>query len=389
MSKFIITVLILLAGSASGQILSSSAEVVRLKLYDTTQVRAGVVTRNHTIDIDSNSFTIKSWGDECEFRVDIKPQNQLAALVKPSLKLINGRPSFKTGTTQRAHELFVRRDGNFEWNIELATEPVNKTLAFPITTKGLIFYYQPKLTQAEIDEGNSRPDNIVDSYAVYHKDYQTTARNNYTDTRGIRNVYMTGKAFHIDKPFIYDEHGDTMWVPIYIDTVVDSLYMTIPNTWVSYPATIDPIFGENGIGGTEHTISGSQVRHCQFTMGGTSGEIDSITVYLFNPDGSGKDIGTAVYDDTGDDPVNLVDSSYTRVTVGNYVTDWIGSAHPSSVALTASTAYWLSMFPAGGIRMHYDVASTNYSEGHFNDPWPPNDPAEDGWNVYSNRLYSL
>ena len=60
-------------------------------------------------------------------------------------------------------------NGDFEFEYILKSIPSSNVIEFDIETKGLNFFYQPELTQQEIDEGASRPENVIGSYAVYHK----------------------------------------------------------------------------------------------------------------------------------------------------------------------------------------------------------------------------
>ena len=131
--------ILLLAGSVSAQISISNAEVASIKLYDTTKVDAKVNTKQHTIDLDSNSFSVRSWG-ECAMTVDIAPEaTDLSASVAPSLTSMNEWPRFRTGTTAKTNDLFVREDGHFEWNIDLASKPDTNVFTYSIETEGLDF----------------------------------------------------------------------------------------------------------------------------------------------------------------------------------------------------------------------------------------------------------
>ena len=79
-----------------------------------------------------------------------------------------------------------------------------------IKSKGLDFFYQPPLTQKEIDEGAFRPENVVGSYAVYASEQKT----NYVGGK----LYRTGKVGHIFRPKIIDSAGTEVWGKLNIDT---------------------------------------------------------------------------------------------------------------------------------------------------------------------------
>jgi len=143
--------------------------------------------------------------------------------------------------------------GSFEYEITLAdskagTGELLREITFPINSSSLEFYYQPELTQKEIDDGAYRPDNVVGSYAVYH-----SSKKNYV----IGQVnYGTGKAFHIYRPMLIDSKGGT----VYADLIITENSLTIDFSKISewlekanYPVTIDPEFGYTGAGGSSDT----------------------------------------------------------------------------------------------------------------------------------------
>jgi len=65
---------------------------------------------------------------------------------------------------------------------------------------GLDFWYQPALTQEEIDNGAEMPENVKGSYAVYWK-----KRN---------NQYKMGKFCHIYRPRLFDANGSWKWAKL-------------------------------------------------------------------------------------------------------------------------------------------------------------------------------
>ena len=57
-------------------------------------------------------------------------------------------------------------EGGYEFEVVLNEKPDSNVLQFSLDTNGVDFFYQPPLTDDEIKQGASRPDNIVGSYAV-------------------------------------------------------------------------------------------------------------------------------------------------------------------------------------------------------------------------------
>lgn len=106
----------------------------------------------------------------------------------------------------------VCEGGSLELKWTLKSSTLN-SFSFPIATENLKFYYQPPLTQEEIDEGAFQPDNVTGSYAVYHESK-------------MNNEYKAGKAFHIYRPKAIDNLGNEVWCDLNITD--DVLTVTIP-----------------------------------------------------------------------------------------------------------------------------------------------------------------
>jgi len=100
------------------------------------------------------------------------------------------------------------------------------------------FWYQPPMTDEEIADGYSRPDDIVGSYAVYKKD---DAFNE------------TGKVMHIYRPRIEDANGD--WVYGNLRYEDGMLEVATPIEFLEkakYPVRIDPTLGYTTVGATTY-----------------------------------------------------------------------------------------------------------------------------------------
>src|SRR3990167_3247413 len=135
-------------------------------------------------------------------------------------------------------------DGGVEIEIILNEKPSTNVFDFTIDgAENLDFFYQPALTQAEIDEGAERPENVVGSYAVYHK----TKENHRVGSTN----YATGKAFHIFRPKAVDNDGNEVWAELsYAD---DVLSVIVPEKFLEtaiYPVVVDPTLGYTSIGAT-------------------------------------------------------------------------------------------------------------------------------------------
>jgi len=205
--------------------------------------------------------------------------------------------------------------GSFEYEIVIAnskagTDEILSSISFPITSSGLNFYYQPELTQEEMDEGAYRPDNVVGSYAVYH----STKRDHIIG----QTNYRAGKAFHIYRPMLIDNAGDITWADLMITDTELIIDFSKIQDWLSkakYPVRIDPTFGYTTAGASmtpiEDEIKGS---------GGTpsAGTGDTIHAYLGSSSGAHK-AKAALYDADGNGPI---DNGICPEISISYVIEW-------------------------------------------------------------------
>lgn len=131
----------------------------------------------------------------------------------------------------RFYELDGFEDGGFEFDVVFDKKPKSNVVTWTLQHKNLDFFYQPPLTQAEIGDGASRPEDVEGSYAVYHK----TARNNKVGSK----EYRTGKAFHIYRPYVEDANGDRAWAVLNITDT--EMTKTMPDDFLIsavYPITL-------------------------------------------------------------------------------------------------------------------------------------------------------
>lgn len=151
-------------------------------------------------------------------------------------------------------------DGGFEFEWVLPKKPVSNVLTATIQTKELDFFYQPALTEQEIAGGAQRPDNVVGSYAAYHKSKR--------DNRVGGKEYKTGKAFHIYRPEAIDANGERTWCDLYIDEQAGILTVTVPQKFLDgavYPVKVDPTFGYTTAGESSSEAGGNDFHGTMYT----------------------------------------------------------------------------------------------------------------------------
>jgi hypothetical protein len=154
-----------------------------------------------------------------------------------------------------AADLQTKEPAFDEYEIVLKELPKTNIFSIPFTTKDLVFYYQPPLTQ-ELDPREYdviteteayrkgvrvvyRPENVVGSYAVFHSSKSG-------------NEAGTGKLFHIYRSEAWDAKGNSVWCDMKIAD--GAIVVIVPQKFLDnavYPVVVDPTFGYTSIGGTE------------------------------------------------------------------------------------------------------------------------------------------
>ena len=277
----------------------------------------------------------------------------------------------------REHVFIQNENGGYELESILLEKPASNILTFHIETQGLKFYYQPELTQEEIDRGAFRPENVVGSYAVYH-----ASRTNVHSNKEDALKYKAGKAFHIYRPKAIDDAGNEIWGDLHIDEQKGTLSVTIDQGWLDaaiYPVRVDPNFGYEVAGGSSKAII-ENIRGSVFTIT-EEGTGSSITFYAqsWGDDVDAK-LAAAIYLHSDS---SLVGST-TPVDIGttDQLTQWWTTNFASPPSLTASTAYvlvaWGDDYSLS--TLYYDAGDVD--QGHddagvwtYGDPPPWPNPA--------------
>jgi hypothetical protein len=129
-----------------------------------------------------------------------------------------------------------------EYEIVLKEAPKTNVFTIPFTTKGLVFHYQPPLTQ-ELDPREY--DSITETEAyrkgvrvVYRPENVVGSWIGCFDAKS-SNQYGTGKLFHIYRPYAEDAKGNRVWCDLKI--VESALITVVPQTFLDkavYPVVI-------------------------------------------------------------------------------------------------------------------------------------------------------
>lgn len=167
-------------------------------------------------------------------------------------------------------------DGGFEIEISLKGKPETNRFHFVVEgAEELDFFYQPALTPDELKQGAVRPENVIGSYAVYHKEKEGRLEEGTN--------YGTGKAFHIFRPKAIDARGRETWAELtYINGV---LIVEVPQAFLDtsyYPVRVDPTIGYTSQGASDWVIcSGAADNAVAWKASGLAGgTVTKISQYL-------------------------------------------------------------------------------------------------------------
>lgn len=247
-------IILLLAGSVLAQ---NGQRLNRHKFYDTTVVEdfERVRKRRLTADVDSTGIAVYAWGTECYFKVNLLDRMLIVADFYEQGQH-NGYPYIKYGNNRWRFRMYVNADNEFEFDAIIRSRPANGryTIPFNIETQGLRFLFQDSADVYDPPYKTSSPENW-NSYAVYH----ATRKNNVTRSDGSYEEYGCGKAFHINRPRVWDNAGDTVWGFIQINLGVGRMIIGADSAWMHdptrvYPVTIDPSIGKTVAGASRATI---------------------------------------------------------------------------------------------------------------------------------------
>lgn len=145
-----------------------------------------------------------------------------------------GEPTLeeKASDVRKKQVYFEPKGETFEYGIVLSEVPESNTFCYEMEdAENYDWFKQPPLTDVEIAEGAFRPENVVNSYAVYHK----VLKNHIVG----KTNYETGKAFHRYRPQAVDANGETSWGDS--NFVNNQICDTFDSTWLEgaqYPVKI-------------------------------------------------------------------------------------------------------------------------------------------------------
>ena len=249
----------------------------------------------------------------------------------------------------------------YEFEIVLPKKPTTNKIEFAIQTKGLDFFYQPALTQAEIDEGQFRPENVVGSYAVY------CSENKINLTGG--KLYRTGKFGHIYRPKIIDSIGKSIWGVLNIDVPLGLLTITIDQSFLDiavYPVFIDPTFGYTTAGASGAGYGANWINSSSLTYTGAVGTGVSMSIYGAKG-AANSNLQMALYNTAS--PSNLIANGSTPSVLVNSTAQWWTSNFSTGPTLSA-VQYYLAYNQDNAPTIYYDSGANRYYVSQAFGTWP-------------------
>ena len=256
-------------------------------------------------------------------------------------------------------------DGGFEIEVYLKEKPNTKEFSFVLDgTENLDFFYQPPLTEERSRHEDTctetqcvdvqgrvtavRPENVIGSYAVYHK-----SKSDYVV--GHTN-YATGKAFHVYRPKAIDANGNETWGTL--NFANNTLSVVVPEEFLekaTYPVRVDPTFGYTSIGGSQDYLEPDWVDGARYTTPSDIDTIESLTWYnqrFFSSD----HFKAVVYDSSG----NLVTNGVGDETNSPASFAWTTSSFSTAPSVSGSTNYAITIVTDGEPDFKYDSVGGTY-----------------------------
>ncbi len=234
------------------------------------------------------------------------------------------------GVDEEVHA-YPLENGDFEIEVVLNKKPDTNVFEFQLDGyEDLDFWYQPELTQTELDEGAFRPENVVGSYAVYHK---VKANHIIGQTN-----YQTGKAYHIYRPKVIDDNGVEVWGELNYNNGI--LSVIVPQGYLDnakYPVRVDPTFGFTDVGGTT-SLGQDRASVSKFTLS-EDGDVTKMTTYAWKHTAGDGVLGTAIYDDA----VTSNPEDFQAEDSGDAITTTAEAWLDTTITVSLTTGdYWLA-----------------------------------------------
>jgi len=271
--------------------------------------------------------------------------------------------------------------GSFRMEITHWKKPKTNKILSNILAHNTVAYYQPPLTQQEIEEGCIQPDNIAGSYAFYH----ATKGGMVTPTEVARGI-TTGKFGHKPRPRIIDDNGDWVWGELFIDLAQGLQIITIPLEFWEYAKY--PIRHDAGADTFGYTTKGSGSEQYKDYIIGTayscseSGTATSMSAYVGIGAGQSGNLKFGLYLESDDSRTGYTDEWNFSAEYLN----WKALNIISGGSLSAADYYLGWWTDNSYVSFYYDTGVAGFYDPEtydgFPDPLNPTSWADHKFSIY-------
>lgn len=407
--KILIAIGILGVASAAGIDMSSiSASELQTKFDNAMEVSAKYEMKNTSLVLPAkniNEVRAEIGGkNRFEPNLNLSRWNEVGFELKPNLgigikglSLENGKIRYETSSVD--YEMYDYENG-YKYVWYLKQKPDTNVVSFQISSQGLDFFYQPPLDEEYPESKNCsptecdtngdgeldsfRPENVVGSYAVYHK---TKSGNN---TESEKN-YKTGKAFHIYRPHLIDAEGKEAWGKLHIENGVYSV--EIPQEFLDkavFPIKSNDTFGYESVGGSSDENGFDYIWGTVFEAP-NNGTVTSMQFYWTYSDYDDGPIKLAIYADggtNGNSSTFLQETNAETYPPSGSIPNWSGAMDLTSTQeITQGTDYTLVLWGEEH-STKYDTVTAGPGRANFATSYPGDWPSDLSGSEYT-RKYSI
>lgn len=263
--------------------------------------------------------------------------------------------------TDERHTWTQRRD-RLEWDITWNCPrdiPQLGFVDFRVQDSGLDWWFQPRLTPADVASGSMRSTQIVNSYALYHR------RAGCLQFRDRTINYACGKFCHLLRPVLIDRLGRRCWTTQ--RKIGNILRVFLDQQWLAsaaWPVTLDPTATIGYVNGGTPGASISAFSADYNVAAGiaavftpaSSGTATTVSLYV-NDLAQKTTIG--IYADSSSKPTTVLKD--TAEFTPTSLPSWNTQNLDSGLAVSSGTPYWVGQNHDDGTQqLCYDtVVPTN------------------------------
>jgi len=322
------------------------------------------------------NINIAKWSDEYFLNIN---HPDIVTAERPTIR--DNVADIKIG--DNAHSIWPLNQKVLEYKISFDRRPLSNSIRLELLcSEGLSYHKQPPLSQYDIEICEAvRPDNVVNSYAVY------AAKAN--------NKYLTGKFCHIYNWVLTDARCRTAWcdLEVVFDRPVGGrktgrLYILMPPEFLDraaypvYAMGAGDTFGITSAGASNESIE-DDIAGCVATP--SAGTATNISAYIADTSNGSRTGKCGLYKDSDDTHIG----STSEVTGLSSSPAWVDFSCNIAIAAEAMAIVAYSDVGGGKINIYFDTQNgegrrvENAGYGTWPDPvsWD-HDPADKRYSIH-------